>query len=107
MIGEGTKLASAAGPAPLGSAADAAREGAAAAAAGKDLPGSAQDIAKQKTEVAALGTKPGAKLAHAKGVEEDAAKKTADLDRAKEIERPKEKKSEEPVNPDDSADIEE
>jgi len=101
ILDEGQKIASASTPAPSSSAVQAAREGAETAAAAKDLPQSAPEIAKEKVEVAALGTKEGQKLARAKAVEEDAAKKRADLERALK------EKSSEPVKPDDSSDIEE
>lgn len=85
---------------PLGSASGAAREGAAGIAAGKELPTVAQDLAKQKAETAALGTKGREKLEQAKALEEEVAKKRADLQDAKET-------AEKAGKVDDSADIEE
>ena len=68
----------------------------------------AEGIAKEKVEVAALGTDPGKEYAQAKGIEEDALRKAADAARAKDSAKDAAKEvAEEAGKGDDSADIEE
>jgi len=101
VVAAGTGVVASASSGKLGAAADAAHEGAAGIAAGKDAPDAARDLASQKGETAVLGTKGGEKLAQAKALKEDAARKGADLaDSAKES-------AEKPGKDDDSSDIEE
>jgi hypothetical protein len=86
-------------PGKAGAAAGTAHEAAADLGAAKDLRSTAQDIGK-KAETAALGTKGGARLAEAKPLDDDAAKKVADVESAK-------KAAQEAGKPEDSSDIEE
>ena len=68
----------------------------------------AEGIAKEKVEVAALGTDPGKGYAQAKEIEEDASRKAADVARAKDAAKDAAKNvAEEAGKGDDSADIEE
>ena len=101
VVAAGTGAVASATSGKLGATADAAHEGAAGIAAGKDLPDTARDVATQKAEAAALGTKGGEKFAQVKGLEEDAAQTGADLaDSAKET-------AGKAGKDDDSSDIEE
>jgi hypothetical protein len=100
-VAAGTGVVASATSGKVGAVADATHEGAAKIAAGKDLPDAARDMATQKGEAAALGTKGGEKFAQVKGLKEDAAKTGADLaDSAKET-------AEKTGKDDDSSDIEE
>jgi len=78
-VAAGTGEVASATSGKVSAAADAAHEGAAGIVAGKDLPDAARDMANQKGEAAALGTKGGEKFSQVKGLKEDAAQAGADL----------------------------